>query len=119
MNSEEFIDAIKLAVRDSAVTGTLSLLQKPPGRTPRQDLLEMSEWFNSLSNEDKSMLARVLRLNADGAVFGFLAVLDGERIIEDSPEKGEFELFYVGKKEKVRLNGPGQDMLHEIFNADE
>ena len=47
----------------------------------------MSSWFNTLSSEDKGMLARVLKLNSDSAVFGFLAVLDGERIIEDSPER--------------------------------
>lgn len=118
MNSNEFVDAIKIVVRDAAVSGTLALLENPPGRRPKQDLIALSRWFCSLSEEDKNMLSNVLRLNANAAVFGFLAVLDGERIIEDSQKKGEFELIYIENERKVRLNAPDQEMLHDIFNAE-
>lgn len=118
MNNKAFVDAIKIAVRDAAVFGTLELLRNPPGRRPRQDLIDISKWFNSLSDEDKKMLSNILRLNTDAAVFGFLAVLDGERVVEDSQKKGEFELFYIGSEGRVRLNAPDQEMLHDIFNAE-
>jgi 3-dehydroquinate dehydratase len=32
MNQQEFVDAIKIAVRDSAASDTLKALQSPPGR---------------------------------------------------------------------------------------
>lgn len=118
MNCEEFVNAIKATVRDTAVTGTLALLREPPGRKPRPELLELSGWFKRLNDEDKKMLEMVLMLNADAAVFGFLAVLDGERAIEDTLEKGEFELVYVRDGEKTLLNDPTQEMLHDIFKAD-
>lgn len=118
MKREEFVNAIKATVRDTAVTGSLALLNEPPGRKPHPELLGLSDWFKRLSDDDKKMLEMVLRLNADAAVFGFLAVLDGERAIEDTLEKGEFELFYVRDGEKIFLNDPTQEMLHDIFKAD-
>lgn len=116
MNSEEFIDGIKLSVRDATVTGGLRALAKPAGRRPRQDLVEMSNWFNGLTEQDKAMVGRVIEYTADLATFSFLAVLDGAAVIEESPDKGDLELYYVKDDERVRLNKPN-DPLHDIFNA--
>ena len=116
MDSQEFIDAVKLAVRDSAVSGTLEILRRPPGRRPKQEIIEMSEWYNSLDMDQRRMVASVIKQAADSAVFGFLCVLDGVLAVENSPQKGRFELRYV-KDGVALLNPPEGEMLHDIFNS--
>ena len=116
MDSQEFIDAVKLAVRDSAVSEILGILSSPPGRRPKQEITEMSAWYNSLDMDQRRMVAGVIKEAADSAVFGFLCVLDGVRAVEDSPHKGHFELRYV-KDGVTLLNAPEDEMLHDIFNS--
>jgi len=69
-----------------------------------------------LSAEDQATLAEALKDAAEGAIFGFFCVLDGARVIEAGPDKGDFELYYVKGAERVLLNAPGDD-LHDIFQA--
>ncbi|MNJ00807.1 hypothetical protein D3C73_1602380 [compost metagenome] len=57
------------------------------------------------------MLRAVARDAARSAVFGFLAVLDGARVIDS--EKGTFELYHVGR-EKCLVNSSGID-LHDLL----
>jgi hypothetical protein len=116
MDSREFMDVVRLVVRDSAVSGTLDVLLRPPGRSPKQELKQMSTWYNSLDMDHRRMVAGVIKQAADSVVFGFLCVLDGVRAVEDSAHKGHFELRYV-KDEATLLNPPGGEMLHDLFNA--
>jgi hypothetical protein len=114
MTSEEFVDRVKIVVRDAAAAGELTILQRPPGRRPPADLLERSAWYNSLEDDQKRILSSILIDVADRAVFGFLCVLDGARTIEDGPDKGHLELRYV-KHGVTLLNPPEGDPLHELW----
>lgn len=117
MNSDAFVEAIKLVVVGGAVSGELENLAKPAGRKPRPALVEMSVWFNGLPEQDKVMVGRVIRDAVEFSVFNFFAVLDGVAVIENGPNKGELELYYVKGNERVRLNEPS-NLLHDIFNAE-
>jgi hypothetical protein len=44
----QFVDAIRLGVPDSAIASTISLLSRPPGRKPDENLVALSAWFNGL-----------------------------------------------------------------------
>lgn len=90
MTPEEFVPALRKTVLAAAVDAPITTLERPPGRLPSQDLVEVSRWFRSLSDQDQAMLVRALNIAARHATFGFLAVLDGSRTIEDDSEKGEF-----------------------------
>src|SRR5215813_8856608 len=98
MDGQQFVDAVRVAVRDSAVSGTLALLQQPPGRRPSAALRNNAAWYASLSESDRDRLASIMQEVVDQAVFGLLCVIDGVRAIEDGPTKGTFELTYVGEK---------------------
>ncbi len=63
------------------------------------------------------MLRAALREVAESAVFGFFCVLDGVRVIEESPEKGDLELYYVKGEERNLLNNPNGGELHDLFNS--
>jgi hypothetical protein len=114
MDNRQFLDALRVVVRDGAVSEELALLTKPPGRRPPENLKENSGWYNTLDDEQKRILSAVLYDVVDRAVFGVLCVLDGVRAIENDGDKGRLELRYV-KNGAVLLNPPDGDMLHELW----
>jgi hypothetical protein len=109
MQSEEFVRAVVEAVYQSTARGVTRFLEQPPGRKPRADLLEMSEWYNSLDSKAKLHLARAVKLSADQATFGLLAVIDGVRAIDD--QQSSVELFVDGIRVGV------DEYLHDIFRS--
>lgn len=115
MNASEFITAIRSEVQESATDETMSLLQRPPGRRPATLLASLSQWFNALSEADRQGVREVAAMASHAAVFGFLAVLDGVRVIEDGPDKGTFELRYVKGEGTTLLNDPARPPLHDIL----
>jgi hypothetical protein len=115
MTSEEFVAAIKIQTSDAAVAGTITALQRPAGRKPRAKDIELSQWFNKLERGDQEMLGDALREAAELAVFSFLSVLDGVSVIEDSPDKGDLELYFAKGSDRIRLNNPPEE-LHNLFN---
>ena len=116
MTGEDFVKAIESAVRDAAIEGTIEILKNPPGRRPRPEVLAQSEWYRSLPQQQRELMAGVIRQAVDGAVFGFFCVLDGVRVIEDDPIKGDFELRYIKGSAKA-ISGPDLPMLHEMYSA--
>jgi hypothetical protein len=114
MNSQEFVELLKLVVRDGAASEELSILRSPPGRRPPSDLIERSAWYNSLQDDQKRILSSIILDVADRAVFGVLCVLDGVRAIESTSDKGRLELRYV-KDTATLLNPAEGDMLHDFW----
>jgi len=111
MRTEDFVSAIEAYVLNTTVESTVSTLREPPGRRVDPEFAARSTWFNLLSDTDAEMVRAVIHEAASSAVFGFLTVLDGARVIND--EKGTFELYYVGR-EKNLLNPP-DIALHELL----
>lgn len=114
MNHQEFVDAIKIAVRDSAASDALTVLQAPAGRRSSDALKARSDWFKSLDERSQRMVADIAFDAANRAAFGFLCVLDGVRAIEDYGPKGELELRYVND-EVIDLTAPDGPMLHDLW----
>jgi hypothetical protein len=115
MNAAEFVAAIRSEVQDSATEEVMSLLQRPPGRRPAPALATLSQWFNGLSEADRQRVKEVAALASHQAVFGFLAVLDGARVIEDPADRGTLELRHVKAGQPTLLNGPSGPLLHDIL----
>jgi len=115
MDQNEFVEAIKIAVIESSKKSVESVLLNPPGRQPNIQSLQLSNWFNSLTDHDKEMLQRVIRESVETTVFGFFCVLDGIRAIEDGREKGSLLLYYEKHGERFLLNNPKDDFLHDLL----
>jgi hypothetical protein len=116
MTSEDFIKAIRIAVYESAIENTLSVLKEPPGRRTSPGDVALSEWYNRLPAHDKERVRATVRHAVRAAVFGVLAVLDGVRSIWNSPEEmGSFELRYVLGGKSVLLTDPDAELLHDLF----
>lgn len=116
MKPQEFVDAIRLLVMEAAVSDTMLVARHPPGKAPARELMELSDWFNALSDGDQQMAKRMFELTAHAAVFGILAVLDGARTIvaQESPSD-HFELRHVHGAQTDVLSGPNGDVLHELL----
>ncbi len=108
MNAEEFVEGIHSAVYQSAIEDVLTTMAHPPGRRPRPHLVKLSEWFGGLVGEDRERVKGVIRLAADHAVFGVMAVLDGVRTIDD-----EHTELYLRTGDGTLLNEDHD--LHELF----
>jgi len=116
MNSQKFVQAIKLVVRDAAVEDTILTAESPPGRKVPVELKARAEWLKSLPIEQKDFVHSLVKDAVDNAVFGFFCVIDGVRAIEDDPDKGDIELRYV--KDDVAILSPTEGaMLHDIYNS--
>lgn len=112
---EEFVDALRKVVLERAVENTLAIIEKPPGRRPRTELLQANAWFATLSEEDRATLRAVASMVARDAVFGVLAVLDGARVVEDTSEKGDFRLTFSKGGRQWLLNPPDGPALHDLL----
>ena len=117
MDVSQFVEAIKSTVERPAVDGCLKQYAAPSGRRPSEDNVQLSEWFNSLSDTDKSMLQKALRDVAHASIFGLFCVLDGVRVIEDPQDRGDMELWHVKNGVRTLINDPDKNMLHDEYNA--
>lgn len=115
INNEEFVETIKSVVINDSIKSIESTLLKPPGRSPQNKTLEMSNWFNSLDSQDKSIVKEVIKESIETSVFGFLCVLDGVRAIENNNEKGVLQLYYVKDDHRILLNDPNDIYLHDLL----
>ncbi|WP_185236104.1 hypothetical protein [Teredinibacter franksiae] len=118
MDSEKFITIIKRVVRESAIEDTIENLEDPPGRRVPEAEQVRSDWFNALSDDDRSKVGSIVKDAVDEAIFGLLSVIDGARAIEDGEDKGRLVLTYNGEKEQI-LNDPEVIGLHDLYNAND
>lgn len=115
MDNAEFVDALRLYVRNDGVEGVISRLKSPPGRSVSPKMKNLSEWYNSLSEENTNNVNTTIELIAHDVLFGVFAVLDGIRFIDK--EKGKFELTYKTQEDTFMLNDPSEIGLHELLNS--
>jgi hypothetical protein len=118
MKPDEFVEAVRQVVLESAVSGCIRSYHQPPGKRPSTAPLELSSWYAKLGEDDREMVGRALRDAADAAVFGFLCVLDGVRAIEAHRDKGCLELWYVQGNERILLNDDSVGCLHEFLASE-
>lgn len=116
MTAVNFVESIKQVVFYATVTGCLSLMQKPSGKSPSPQLQALSQWFNQLPDTDKAKVQDAITLATRQSVFGMFAVLDGVRQVEDSESKGILELRYSRDGQSQLINDPDAEPLHDIFN---
>ena len=115
MTKEQFIQNIKSVVYDRSIEGTILLLCNPPGRHPVEALRALSLWFNQLPQSDRDRIEAIIRIAVRQALFGMLAVLDGERPISGAGERISVELHPTNGDSAIVLNDAGSQPLHDLF----
>lgn len=116
MRANEFVDAIRKVVLDATGPGIISILRHPPGRRPAAEITELSSWYNGISEHDKSMIERLLRLVVRHSIFGLFEVLDGSLKVDPSATPSDyFELRHVHGGGTDIISGPKGAPLHELL----
>jgi hypothetical protein len=115
LDRESFVRAVFDGVYLAAIRDVRSILRKPPGRKPSPELVKLSQWYNSLGEDNQGCVDRVIADVADGAVFHFLAILDGVKPITDGNEE-TVEIAIRSDLREIRFLTPGDgNDLHDIF----
>ena len=116
MDAEKFVYLLNVVVKDAAVEDIISTLESPPGRKPSKELIDLSNFYNSQSDEAKKFINQIIKCAADNTLFGILCVIDGVRAMEGDEDKGQLALTYhKDNKTPVVLN-ENKD-LHDLYNA--
>lgn len=111
MDKKCFINIVVDRCRNVAIESMILNLKKPAGRKPNPKLVNMSEWYNKLSEIDKVILEEVIQESVDEALFGLMCVLDGSR---SSGVKGNYLISYQEGYQKVTTNN-GDEPLHDLY----
>ena len=117
MNAEQFIEGIKISLRDGAKESFFKHFENLPGRKPHKKSIFISEGIKKLDAEEKKLLEAIIDRNIDSTVFGFLCILDHVRFIEGVGEKTTFELYAVKNGERILINDPKNEELHNLYNS--
>jgi len=105
---ESFMEKIVEHVYKKAVSGTIKVIESPPGRNPSPSLVKLAEWYSDLDDEGKEQVRRVAIEAADSALFGLFAAFDGIRNIGFEGEVTVTEGDY---------NMSANSELHELYRA--
>jgi len=119
MEKENFIRPLKKTVRDSALRSSFEIITNPPGRSPARELVELSRWFNALTESDKKMVIKAAQMTLDQGIFNFLCILDGVDLLSEDYKGGTFVLSFRRHGQEVVINSMQNDLeeLHDIYNA--
>lgn len=117
MDQETFVKNIHASLKDQGTKSLLRLLAAPPGRNPRKKLRELSEWYNSSSNDEKEKIRQLIEETIDFTIFGFFCILDQVRFLENEEEKTQFSLSAIKDGHSIILNDPSKEELHNVYNS--
>ncbi|GLS77418.1 hypothetical protein [Oharaeibacter diazotrophicus] len=114
MDSESFVDLVKIHVADAAVLDVVERLRNPTGRKVSVEIRNRSNWYKSLDDESRDHVDSLIAESACEALFGLFVVLDGDRLIDESG--GYFELAHVSGRRVILCNSDTSP-LHDMFRA--
>jgi hypothetical protein len=115
MTADEFMEAVTDVAFKPALESAFSRDTSRTRLASERRRRQLAAWLDSLRAEDQANVREGIRESVHSGMFGFCCVLDGVRVVEGGPEKGEFELYYVRDDQRIRLNGAGEE-LHDLFN---
>ena len=115
MDSSSFVEGVYVAVYEGAIDDVVTLLSDSPGRAPSPRIIALSEWYRALEASDAKHVEEVIRLSVDLAVFGFLAVLDGVRAVDNDAT----ELTLLADGEPMNEFGDFHDRFRSLADGDE
>jgi hypothetical protein len=80
------------------------------------DLSARSEWYRALDEDDRAMIADVMRATAYAVLHTVLCVLDGVATVVEGPDNGHLRLVHATSSAARELTEPnGEADLHDLF----
>jgi len=117
MNPEAFISIVKQVVELNSMDNVIKNITQLSGAKVDHRYKYLVEWYKDLDDEGRECVKQIIREAVSTTLFGFFCVLDGVRAIENGPDKGRLELYYVKENEKILLNDFNEEFLHDIYKS--
>jgi len=114
MDAEKFVQNVRLTIENVTIEQTIQQLVRPAGRKPKVSLVKQSDWYNSLSQEDRDNVKAILIRSVETTIFGFFCALDGVIKISDDGLLELREVHSETGKSKIISDGNFGD-LHDIY----
>lgn len=115
MSPKYFVEIVKEVVQEQAINDMIETLIEPVGHEPPAQSKVMSDFYLSLSQEQKDILKNIIRNTSEMTLFGLFCVLDGVRAIESGEDKGLLELWYRKGDYTLLINNEDEDFLHDLL----
>lgn len=58
-DKQEFMNVVNKAIVEGSIDSLRKILTTHPGRAPHKDLVDESNWYNSLNGTDREMVDRI------------------------------------------------------------
>jgi len=117
MQPEQFVSALKQVVEDNSIDDVLINISKLSGTKIDHRLKYLISWHNDLDIEGQQCVKEIIKEAVSTTLFGLFCVFDGVRAIEDGPNRGSLELYYVKDGNKLLLNDINEEFLHDIYKS--
>lgn len=117
MTADQFVATAREIAERGAVRGVLDVLRRPPGRKPPRTLVELSDWFNGLSDDQGEKVERAIALGAQQALYNLLLVLDGTLPVSSDQRVQRFELYAEDEVGRTLINDNSAIELSAIFKS--
>jgi hypothetical protein len=98
------------------VTAKVEDLLRPSPLEVFDDETSLWEWYKGLSPEQHKLVLAFAEAITASACFNFCAMLDGTGGVAPF-DRGTFELYYVERDKRYRVNTPHEEMLHTAFST--
>lgn len=115
MTPNQFTKNIKTITCDNTKAGIVAALQLPAGKRPDPKLLELSKWFNGLSESDAQAVKEVIDMAAEQSTYNFLLALDGLLAVSSESDEVKLELYLRSRTENIHLNPADGEELSRLF----
>lgn len=115
MTPPEFVKLIHFLVDNSARSGAKELLKHPPGRNPGDTILNISQWYIKLLEQDRANVDAVIDIASNLSTYKFLALLDGLARIDEGEIPGRLKLYYERDGIEHLLNDENDEFLSSLI----
>lgn len=113
---EVFINRIYQQVGVDGVDNLISILTSPPGRKPKKELVELSEYFNKQPDKEKEILRKIIELSINSAIFDILCIFDKVNKLDNCID--DIKLSILKNNQEILLNDTKSQDLHDLFNIE-
>lgn len=111
---ERFINRIYQQISVEGIDSIVSILTEPPGRNPKQELKELSEYFNNKSEDEREIIRKIIALSINAAVFDMLCIFDKVNKLDEHID--DIKLSASSNNQEILLNDLNKQDLHDLFN---
>lgn len=117
MNAQVFVSGLIEVVEKGAVRAVTKDLERPSGRSPPAELVNLSHWFITLAEDEQRRVISVMESVARQTLYNVCLVLDGRLSLEPEADKGTLRLTYSKGGAETEIARTDESDLSDEYKA--